>query len=157
MECDAFWTDCAMHRLRSRWFMDHVLAGLQWETCLVYLNDIIVLGRNGTEMLERLSQVFGRLRAAYLKLKPSNSEGKWLTWRKSFAPSVSPPTPKRSKRWLGGPYHNVYRRWVSSSAWLRITDTFSKTLPLSSSPSTDSPKSIHVLTGRTSARRHSNS
>lgn len=51
--------------------MDRVLAGLQWETCLVYLDDIIVLGRDGTEMLERLSQVFGRLRAANLKLKPS--------------------------------------------------------------------------------------
>ncbi|KAJ7987593.1 hypothetical protein DPEC_G00328090 [Dallia pectoralis] len=51
--------------------MDRVLAGLQWETCLVYLDDIIVLGRDGTEMLERLSQVFGRLRVANLKLKPS--------------------------------------------------------------------------------------
>ncbi|KAG1937121.1 hypothetical protein F2P79_018352 [Pimephales promelas] len=51
--------------------MDRVLAGLQWETCLVYLDDIIVLGRDRTEMLERLSQVFGRLRAANLKLEPS--------------------------------------------------------------------------------------
>ena len=51
--------------------MDRVLAGLQWETCLVYLDDIIVLGRDGTEMLERLSQVFNRLREANLKLKPS--------------------------------------------------------------------------------------
>lgn len=51
--------------------MDHVLAGLQWEACLVYLDDIIVLGRDATEMLECLSQVFTRLRAANLKLKPS--------------------------------------------------------------------------------------
>ena len=27
--------------------MDRVLVGLQWETCLVYLDDIIVLGRDG--------------------------------------------------------------------------------------------------------------
>ena len=51
--------------------MDRVLARLQWETCSVYLDDIIVLRRDGTDMLERLSQVFHRLRAANLKLKPS--------------------------------------------------------------------------------------
>ncbi|CAI5674954.1 unnamed protein product [Oreochromis niloticus] len=51
--------------------MDRVLAGLQWETCLVYLDDIIVLGQDGTQMLERLEQVFLRLRGANLKLKPS--------------------------------------------------------------------------------------
>ncbi|CAI5671940.1 unnamed protein product [Oreochromis niloticus] len=51
--------------------MDRVLAGLQWETCLVYLDDIIVLGQDSTQMLERLEQVFIRLRGANLKLKPS--------------------------------------------------------------------------------------
>ena len=51
--------------------MDRVLVGLQWEMCLVYLDDIIVLGRDITQMLERLSQVFSRLREANLKLKPS--------------------------------------------------------------------------------------
>ncbi|KAI3368203.1 hypothetical protein L3Q82_007929 [Scortum barcoo] len=51
--------------------MDRVLAGLQWEVCLVYLDDTIVLGRDGPEMLGRLSQVFTRLREANLKLKPS--------------------------------------------------------------------------------------
>lgn len=38
---------------------------------MVYLDDIIVLGRDGVEMLERLGQVFNRLREANLKLKPS--------------------------------------------------------------------------------------
>ncbi|KAM6975889.1 retrovirus-related Pol polyprotein from transposon 412 [Tautogolabrus adspersus] len=51
--------------------MDRVLVGLQWETCLVYLDDIVVLGRDSTQMLERLGQVFNRLRGANLKLKPS--------------------------------------------------------------------------------------
>ncbi|KAG1927529.1 interleukin-1 receptor accessory protein-like 1-A [Pimephales promelas] len=37
--------------------MDRVLAGLQWETCLVYLDDIIVLAKDVPEMLQRLSQV----------------------------------------------------------------------------------------------------
>lgn len=51
--------------------MDRVLAGMQWETCLVYLDDIIVLGRDVSEMLEQLGQVFNRLHQANLKLKPA--------------------------------------------------------------------------------------
>lgn len=51
--------------------MDRVLVGLQWETCLVYLDDIIVLGRDSAQMMERLEQVFARLCGANLKLKPS--------------------------------------------------------------------------------------
>ena len=51
--------------------MDRVLAGMQWETCLVYLDDIIVLGSDVPQMLQRLGQVFSRLDQAKLKLKPS--------------------------------------------------------------------------------------
>ena len=48
-----------------------VLRGLQWRTCLVYLDDIIVFGRTFKEHLDRLEEVFLRLREAGLKLKPS--------------------------------------------------------------------------------------
>ncbi len=48
--------------------MESVLRGLSWETCLVYLDDIIVLGRSFEEHLQNLEQVFLRLRAANLKL-----------------------------------------------------------------------------------------
>ena len=51
--------------------MEFVLAGLQWQTCLVYLDDVIVYGRDFDEHLERLKQVFERFRQAGLKLKPS--------------------------------------------------------------------------------------
>ena len=51
--------------------MDLVLAGLQWEHCLVYLDDVIVFGRNFPEHLKNLQMVFERLRQAGLKLKPS--------------------------------------------------------------------------------------
>ncbi|XP_056466778.1 uncharacterized protein LOC130405625 [Gadus chalcogrammus] len=51
--------------------MDRVLAGMQWETCLVYLDDIIVLGSDVPQMLQRLGQVFSRLDQAKMKLKPS--------------------------------------------------------------------------------------
>ena len=48
--------------------MDLVLAGLQWETCLFYLDDIIVFAATWEEHLARLHQVFERLRHAKLKL-----------------------------------------------------------------------------------------
>ena len=42
-------------------FMDRVLAGLQWETCLIYLDDIIVFGATWEEHLDHLRQVFEQL------------------------------------------------------------------------------------------------
>ena len=46
--------------------MDRVLAGLHWETCLFYLDDIIVFSSTWEEHLARLRQVFERLRHAKL-------------------------------------------------------------------------------------------
>lgn len=51
--------------------MEKVMAGLQWDILLIYLDDIIVLGKSVTEMIERLRVVFARLGQAGLKLKPS--------------------------------------------------------------------------------------
>uniref|UniRef100_A0A5S6QWV2 RNA-directed DNA polymerase n=1 Tax=Trichuris muris TaxID=70415 RepID=A0A5S6QWV2_TRIMR len=51
--------------------MEQVLEGLQWKTCLVYLDDIIIFGRTTTEQMERLEEVLNRLQAAGLKVKPS--------------------------------------------------------------------------------------
>ena len=48
--------------------MDRVLSGLHWETCLFYLDDIIVFSSTWEEHLARLRQVFERLRHANLKL-----------------------------------------------------------------------------------------
>lgn len=50
--------------------MEIVLTGLQWERCLVYLDDVIVFGRSFDETLKNLTVVFERLRSANLKLKP---------------------------------------------------------------------------------------
>lgn len=51
--------------------MDLILADLQWTTCLVYLDDIIVFGKTFQEHLGRLEQVFRKLHQANLKVKPS--------------------------------------------------------------------------------------
>jgi len=51
--------------------MDTVLMGLNFDICLAYLDDIIVFSRDLQGHLERLEQLFARLREANLKLKPS--------------------------------------------------------------------------------------
>ena len=48
-----------------------MLAGLNYETCLVYLDDIIVSSKDLPTHLERLRKLFNILRQANLKLKPS--------------------------------------------------------------------------------------
>ena len=51
--------------------MERVLVGLNWEICLVYLDDIIVFARSFPEHLERLRQVLMRLIKNNLKLCPA--------------------------------------------------------------------------------------
>src|SRR3989441_7145838 len=51
--------------------MDVVMAGLNFEVCLVYLDDIILFSSTVSEHLERLKLLLARLRWANLKLKPS--------------------------------------------------------------------------------------
>jgi hypothetical protein len=50
--------------------MEVVLSGLQWERCLVYLDDVIVFGKTFQEPLTNFTTVFTRFREANLKLKP---------------------------------------------------------------------------------------
>ena len=54
--------------------MDLILAGLVWETCLVYLDDIIVYSTSFEQHLERLAVVFERLEQVNLKLKASKCQ-----------------------------------------------------------------------------------
>ena len=51
--------------------METVLAGLARDKCLVYLDDILVIGSSFEEHLANLRQVFSRLQKAGLKLKPA--------------------------------------------------------------------------------------
>ena len=49
--------------------MESVLRGVQWQICLVYLDDIIVVGKTVESMIVNLTQVFDRSLAAGLKVK----------------------------------------------------------------------------------------
>ena len=51
--------------------MEEVLAGLHWTSCLVYLNDIIVFSQTIEDHLDKLREVFSRIRDAGLKIKPT--------------------------------------------------------------------------------------
>ena len=50
--------------------MENVLRGLQWQICLVYLDDVIVYSHTFEEHVERLQLIFERIKEAGLKLKP---------------------------------------------------------------------------------------
>src|SRR6218665_441189 len=51
--------------------MNLILAGLNYDICLVYLDDIIVFSRDIDTHMQRLEMVFRRLQEYNLKLKPS--------------------------------------------------------------------------------------
>ena len=51
--------------------MESVLAGLTRNTCIKYINDILVMGETLEDHLQNLASVFDRLRQAGLRLKPT--------------------------------------------------------------------------------------
>ena len=54
--------------------MEKVLKGLQWQTLLLYLDDIIVFSKDFESHLERLAEVCQRFRSARLKLRPEKCQ-----------------------------------------------------------------------------------
>lgn len=50
--------------------MYKVLGGLLWTNCMAYLDDIVVFSNSFDQHLEDLDNVFGRIRACKLKIKP---------------------------------------------------------------------------------------
>ncbi|XP_023205547.1 uncharacterized protein LOC106700194 [Xiphophorus maculatus] len=54
--------------------MELVLRGFQWKILLIYLDDIIVLGRGVEQNLQHLADVFERLHSYGLKLKPKKCQ-----------------------------------------------------------------------------------
>ena len=54
--------------------MESVLAGLNFETCLLYLDDIIVFSDTFEKHIDRLEKVLQRLRSAGLKVSPKKCQ-----------------------------------------------------------------------------------
>ena len=74
---------------------------LQWSQCLVYLDDVIVLGCTFMDHLQNLQIVLQRLRESGLKLKPSKCcffNTKCVTWDISSQRMALHLTPQRSRR-----------------------------------------------------------
>ena len=67
--------------------MELIFRGLQWQTLLIYLDDIIILGRDINENLDRLDEALGCLQAAGLKLKPK----KWFFKRRFCSSDTKSP------------------------------------------------------------------
>ena len=55
----------------SQRLMESILRGLNWKTCLIYLDDVIVFSTSFDQHLNDLAEVFYRFRDANIKLKPS--------------------------------------------------------------------------------------
>ena len=49
--------------------MDLILSGLQWSACLVYLDNIIIVGKNFIDHLCNIHSVLSRIKEAVLKLQ----------------------------------------------------------------------------------------
>ena len=112
--------------------MELLLAGLQWKICLVYIDDVIITGRNFQEHLHNLKEVFERMKEANLKLKPSKC--KFCSTKVEFLGHIvsregvqpdprkvekvmswpEPTTRKEVQQFLG--LANYYRRFVQNFA-----------------------------------------
>ena len=54
--------------------MELALQGLQWQTCLVYIDEIIVYGANFEEHMQRFDEVLCQVKQSGLKLKPDKCQ-----------------------------------------------------------------------------------
>ena len=87
--------------------MEIVLRGLQWHTCLIYLDDVLVFGSNFDEHMDRVREVLSRIRGAELKLKPEKCQSDNLSKERDWP---IPTTPTQVRQILGlGSY---YRRFI---------------------------------------------
>ena len=54
--------------------MELALKGLQWHTCIIYIDDVIIFAKSYDEHIDRLKSVLERFRHANLKLKAKKCE-----------------------------------------------------------------------------------
>ncbi len=112
--------------------MDLVLSGINWWRCLVYLDNIIIIGRNFDDHLSNLEAVLLRLRQAGLKLKPARCtflqcQVRYLgyivsgdgvatdpAWVEKVATWPLPATTKEVQQFVG--FASYYKRFIKNFA-----------------------------------------
>ena len=112
--------------------MSLVLAGISWEICIAYVDDLIVLGKSFEDHLSNLQTVFDRLSVHGLKIKPSKCElfRQKVTYLghvvsssgvlpcveniKAILEYPRPKTVKQLKRFLG--MANFFRRFMNNAS-----------------------------------------
>ena len=138
--------------------MDCVLAGLQWLSCLVYIDDIIVIGRSFEEHLNHLQQILDHLKSAGLKIHPNKChflQQEVNVWGILFLQVECLLTLLRHLESMNGQLLSQCWKCNNSQTWLTITGTLSRTLPQLQSLYIRTIKRIMVLSGPSSAPRHS--
>ena len=133
--------------------MNAVLTGLQWTSCLVYIDDIIIVGQSFEQHLQNLQQVFERLKQAGLKLQPKKCQ--FLRWEMTFlghavsSPGIVPDLDKTAKmaQWpTPSSAHEVQQFFGLAHHYRQLIRDFAT-----------KAKSLHQLTEkRSKLSRHSN-
>lgn len=132
--------------------MTHILRGINFKFCLVYVDDILVFSKSFKDHISHLEQVFSRLRDANLKLNPEKCDfvkdkikylgfilsSKGVDVDKERVKAVSeypvPKTEKEIRSFLG--MANYYRRFIPNYAKLAspISSLLKKDVKLEWSP-----------------------
>ena len=105
--------------------MEKVLMGLQWQKCLVYLDDIIVFGKTFDETLAHLDCVMARFKQAGLKIKPSKC--RWFQRSVKYLGHIvsgkgiecNPEKTEAVQKWLAPVNVREVRQFVGFAAYYR--------------------------------------
>lgn len=109
--------------------MDPVLSGVQRWQCLVYLDDVIIIGKDFEEHLRNLEAVFERLRQAGLKLKPAKCAFlQRKVWYLGYIVSIAP-DPAKMEKVEAWPEPNTTKEMQQFVGLRGTTEGLSRTLP----------------------------